>query len=444
MNKLIKIVLLILFSLIIVMLDDFYMIGTFYFYSLLGFLIFDVIKQKKIILIHIWCLGFIYIILSEVFLIFGETSNLYALNALKYLIIANNFLLIGYYSNTNIKNNIIKTKKFTYNAKKGGAFLLIASILFYVAMTWQEAIRSFAMGREVDTDGESFVIGSVVNAMGFLLPSVTLFYFYHIKKKSLLIPFLFSTPVFLILFMSGSRFPLLFSFLGFFITYQNLNTAKISVKKIFLMSSAVIILLSASLAMKEFRSGIKLNNNYIESDSNYKDFPTYVSQYLSNEGVIDMTSLMMRHFESHEHLYGKSSSFLLYFWVPRELWNDKPTMLGHWFVREYRSGFVSGHSSSFGFTGDLFADFGYFSIILIFLIGRLLRNAENFRAKSLASKNYNVIIGAMLFPYVFFFVRSPITATMTFLGILFFFYLFKRVIFSEVVINKKNSFGNKN
>ena len=108
-------------------------------------------------------------------------------------------------------------------------------------------------------------------------------------------------------------------------------------------------------------------------------------------------------------------------------------MLGYWFIRKYRTGFGDGHSASFGFTGDLFADFGYFSLFFIFIIGRLIKFAEKFSEKSLSSKNYNVIIGSMLFPYVFFFVRSPITASMTFFGILFFFYIFKRVIFIEKI-----------
>jgi oligosaccharide repeat unit polymerase len=382
-------------------------------------------------LISIWSIGFIYIILSEVFLIWKENSNVYALNALIFLIIANNTIIIGYYSKKSISYDFVNVERYAYSSKKFGKWLLILSVIFYVIMTWKNAVTSFALGRNTDTYGESFVIESVVSAMGLILPSIIVFYFYFVEKKSIAIPFFLSLPIFVIVFMSGTRFPLLFSFLGFFLTYQNVNDVKISAKRILIIGSAVLVLLSASSAMKEFRTGIKDNIVSKSSEVKYKDFPTYISQNFSNEGVIDMTALLLWHFESHEHLYGESSSFLLYFWVPREVWNDKPTMLGNWFIRQYRSGFASGHSSSFGFPGDLYADFGYFSLLFIFFIGRLIKRADNFKDKALASKSYSVILGAMLFPYIFLAVRSPITATMTFLGTVFFFYVFKRIVVSE-------------
>ncbi len=437
MNKFIKIALLIILSLITIAFDDLYNLATFYFYTLLLMIVFDIIKKREINLIHVWCIGFIYIILSEVFIIFELQKNPYSLLALKYLIIANNIILIGYSSKKGIKMENVRIKLSNYKAKRGGGIILIMLVLFYVSMSWQAAILSFTLGRDSGSEGENFILSSILNAMGFILPSVILFYFYYIKKKSLLYSFIISIPIFIILFMGGSRFPLLFSFVSFFITYKSLNPNRISVKQIALLFSASIILLSSSLAMKEFRTGNQFDDNYKESKVESKDFPTYISQYLSNEGVIDMTSLMIKHFDSNEHLYGASSSFILYFWVPRSIWKEKPTMLGYWFIRKYRSGFGDGHSASFGFTGDLFADFGYFSLFFIFFIGRFIKIAENFNENALKSKNYKVIIGAMLFPYIFFFVRSPITASMTFLGIIFFFYFFKKTVFTEIINSNK-------
>lgn len=415
---------------------DFYKLGTFYFYVLGFFLFFDIITHKKIKLIHVWCFGFVFIILSEVFLTIGETLDVNLLVALKFLVIANNVILMGYYSYDNVKLQDSKNNHYRYRSKRGGGFFLIVLVLIYFLFNFTSALTAFSLGREVAAEGQDYVLSSIISSIGFVLPSVILFYFYHIKKVSLLISLLLAVPVFAILFMGGTRFPLLFSFLGFFITYQNLNAGKISVKKIALMVSAGIILISASFAMKEFRSVSAHGAVYTEQKAVYKDLPTYASQYLSNEGVIDMTGLMMQHFTVNDHLYGTSSSFVAYFWVPRFLWEDKPTMLGHWFIRMYRGGFSEGHSSSFGFTGDLYADFGYGSLFFIFFLGRLIKRGEIFQANALASKNYTVILGAMLYPYVFFFVRSPITATITFLGILFFFYSFKRIIFTEQLVVK--------
>ena len=148
----------------------------------------------------------------------------------------------------------------------------------------------------------------------------------------------------------------------------------------------------------------------------------------SNEGVVDMTALLIKHFNTNPHLYGESSSFLLYFWIPRSFWPNKPTMLGNWFIREYRSGFSEGHSASFGFTGDLYADFGYFSLFFIFILGILLKRAENFKDKAINSNNFNIILGAMLYPFVFFFVRSPVTSIITFLSIILYYKLFKNIL----------------
>ncbi|MFL9835656.1 O-antigen polysaccharide polymerase Wzy [Chryseobacterium terrae] len=436
MNRFIIIALLVVLTVGVYMFYDFYSLAVTYFYFLLFFLIADIIYKRKINLIHVWCAGFVYIILSEAFITFGINFYKNGLDALQYLIVANNLILIGYYSNNSSPQVNKQNGKYEYTTKKLGVFLLIVCILFYITATLPSALASFALGREAAAEGENFVISSIVNSMGFLLPSVILFYFYHIKKTSLLISFLLSSPIFLILFMGGSRFPLLFSFLGFFLTYQNLSSTKFSKKKIFLLGMALVILLSASYAMKEFRTGERNVTNYTEQTEEYRDLPTYVSQYLSNEGIIDMTSLMIEHFSYHDHLYGASSSFITYFWIPRVIWEDKPTMLGHWFIRQYRGGFSQGHSASFGFTGDLFADFGYLSLLFVLFIGRLIKSAENFQDKALASNNYKVILGAMLFPYVFFFVRSPITASMTFLGILFFFFLFKKTVFKELKMLK--------
>ena len=413
---------------------DLYMLGTFYFYILLGFLLYDIITQKKIKLIHVWCFAFIFVILSEVFISIGESEDAGLLAALKFLIIANNIILIGYLSNNISRQTHFTNKRTIYSSRGVGDVLLFAITIGYVAMTWSSAVTSFALGREVAAEGENFVLSSIISAMGFLLPSVCLYYFYHVKKTSIIVPVLLSLPVFIILFMGGSRFPLLFSFLGFFITYQNLSQQQISVKRIILMAAAGIVLLSASMAMKTFRVGGETTAIYTEESPLYKDIPTYFAQYLSNEGVIDMTALMIQHFAVHNHLYGASSSFITYFWIPREFWAEKPTMSGHWFIRLYRGGFGGGHSASFGFTGDLYADFGYFSLFFVFLIGRLIKTAENFQRKSLASNNYSVILGAMFYPYIFFFVRSPITATMMFLGIVFFFFLFKKILFRELSI----------
>lgn len=175
----------------------------------------------------------------------------------------------------------------------------------------------------------------------------------------------------------------------------------------------------------DFKNITILNNN------ENTDLLTIFADNSSPEGVIDMTNLLFNYFETNDYMYGSSSSFILYFWIPRSIWPDKPSMLGYWLVRKFRSGFSSGHSASFGFTGDLYADFGLFSLVFIFLIGKLLKFGEYFKSWALKSNGYVIVLGAMTFPYVFFFVRSPVTSTMNFLGILFFYFLIKKLIFKD-------------
>ena len=113
-------------------------------------------------------------------------------------------------------------------------------------------------------------------------------------------------------------------------------------------------------------------------------------------------------------------------------------MLGFWFIREYTANLSAGHSSALGFTGDLYVDFGKYSLLFVFLLGRVLKIGEAIQSMLFKTKGYNIIIGAMIFPYVFFFVRSPVTATMNFIGILFFCFILKKIIFSNSKVITSN------
>jgi len=274
-------------------------------------------------------------------------------------------------------------------------------------------------------------LNSILNAVGLVLPAIICYYYIVLKKTKILTPLMIASPIFVILFLGGTRFPLLFSVLAFIVVGQASLFGKMTFKKYVYISIVLAGLLMSSIVMKHFRAAAaeKGSFGFVELTGKNIDIPTITSSYMSPEGVVDMTSLLLKHFESYDFQYGKSSSFIIYFWVPREIWPDKPTMLGHWFIRQYRSGFSEGHSASFGFTGDLFVDFGYFSLVVIFFIGRLLRYGETFKNMALKNKGYIMILGAMLFPYVFFFVRSPLTSTMNFLGVLFVYFMIKRLIF---------------
>ena len=427
-KKLFIISVFILFSTIILLIDNCYILGRIYFYVMCIFIGVSIIKNKKVQLVDVWNLSFIFIILSEIILL--ENVEINTLSAVKYLLIANNFINIGYLSKINDEKSFKKTSFSKVRNSKIIIPVLLLISLFYVLLKFQDALISFTLGRNA-VQNESTLINALLNSLGLVTPAIVAYYFTYIRKKKLLVPVMFSMPIFIILFMGGTRFPLLFSLLGFFIVVQSRQIKKTTIKQYILGTAVLFSLFFMSSLMKSFRSSNARETRFeLIKNTSRNDVPGFLAyNFMSAEGVVDMTSLMFDYYQKNPHNYGSSSGFVFYFWIPRTIWPDKPEMLGYWLIRKYRSGFADTHSASFGFTGELFSDFGLFSLIIVFFIGRLLKIAENFKDTVFKLGKFNVIIGAMLFPYTFFFVRSPITATMTFLGILFIYYVFKKLIF---------------
>lgn len=434
-HRILKILIALLVSSLIFLFNDYVVLGKFYFYVITTWLALDILIKKQIELIHVWFGAFIYIILSEVFWT-NFPTNEYTCQALQFLILSNNTIFILYTlfkANKKLKETqrIIRFEKY-YTSQYAYIFLMFTT-LFYIGFRLPGAIIAFRFGRIqalTMMSQHGLLLTSLLNALGFVLPAVIAYYFLFIKQTRVRTPLLFSLPIFIILFMYGTRFPLLFSVLGFAFVLQNKFMKQASKRTYIYLFISLAALLGTTEIMKQVRVGdIDVNNiaNLRES-AKAVDPPTYFSKYMSPEGILDMTSLMFAYFRKNDHLYGESSSFILYFWVPRQLWPDKPEMLGFWFIREYRQGFASGHSASFGFTGDFYADFGWFALIPIAGLGGLLGIAENYKNKKFKTGGFGIIIGAMIFPYVFFFVRSPITATINFLGILVIYQISKSLI----------------
>jgi oligosaccharide repeat unit polymerase len=420
-----------LFTLFLFLIDDIHLLGKIYFYSISFYTVLNIYFYKKIQLIDFWNGAFVFIIVSEILQIKYYNQNLSS--AVYYLLTSNNVVNIGYLYNYRKRSIFVEKNNEKARNNKTIVLLLILVVIFYTVMKLPEAIYTFKVGRNIvftQNVGQSFFLTPLFDSIAFVFPAIIAYYFVYVKNKKVLIPFIISSPIFLILFLSGTRFPLLFSFLGFLIVIQSKYFIRIKIKHFILISFLLFTLVYGAKLMAHFRSTDTKNEQFILVDrTNENDLPTLLAtSIMSNEGVVDMTSIMFDYFKNNKHLYGASTGFILYFWVPRELWPGKPTMLGNWLVREYRSGFSDAHSASFGFTGDLYADFGLFSLIFIFFIGRFLKLAETFKDRNFKLGGYNTILAAMLFPYTFFFVRSPITASMTFIAILFFFYLFKKLI----------------
>jgi oligosaccharide repeat unit polymerase len=439
-----KIILILFFSFLnigLFLIDDFRLLGSIYFYCCVFFLVYEILILKKIEIIHIWIGAFLFIILSEVFNYTQVQIRSNFIDVLRYLILSNNLVILGYYlrskkhaASLNVNGN--QSVEYFSPSRFTPLVFFILTIL-YVGFRIQNALLTFSLGRNViGTDSnESFILGSIINALGYVLPAVIAYYYVIQKSIPIYRAFLYSSPIFIILFMNGTRFPLLFAVLGFVLVVMSKfkHGKKSKTKPLLLLVCSVVSLFFLTSIMKHLRSSTTHDNEitFFDSYSTYDGFPAYASSLMSPEGVIDMTSLMFNYFETNDHKYGESSSFILYFWVPRTVWEEKPTMLGYWLIRKFRSNFSDGHSTSFGFTGDFYADFGVYSVIPIFCTGFFLGWAEEYRVNAMKSNGFKIVIGAMMLPYFFFFVRSPITSTMNFIAICIFYYMFKKLFFSN-------------
>lgn len=416
--------------------DSILLIGEVNLVLLLLIIALNYIDNKSITNLQIWLAGFIFIIVSESILI---ESGGNVLNAIKFVFSANYIMIYGYYFPIKFKKySQPMLKNINVNSSKWTIYMIILTLFVYIIYFFPTALRSFKYGRHGSpddyTNDANVFISSFIYSIGFILPSIIIYYYKEIKKKkNLMFPFLLCLPIFIILFIGGSRFPLLFSFLGFAIMVQNNRSKKITLNIKFI--GLILLLLLSTQLMIEFRNqGFANFENNSNTDISVIDerLSKRIASQMSPEGVIDMTALSMTYFESHSHTYGKTTLFITYFWIPRSIWPDKPTMIGHWLIREYRSGFGSQHSASFGFTGELYADFGYFSLFFVFLIGIILRWSEQFKNYYLSQDNaFQKVLIAMIFSYVFFFVRSPMTSTINFIGILAVYFLFKKLLFNK-------------
>ncbi len=430
------IIILLITTIITLCSQNYITISEVYFYALISIGILDYIKNKSLTLFQVWQIAYIFIILSEAILL--DSMNYIMLQALKYLVIANNILIFGYLTPKRkkiFKSSGAKEKSLASNKWITYLFVLLVGLIVYTKLPG--ALNSFLLGRTgvsiIDDGQSSVIISSLLSSISLVLPSIIVFYYKEIKlKKSLILPWLLSSPIFLLLFITGTRFPLLFSFGGFLIVaYTKTGEEKIKLNLKLLI--LIVLLFGSSVFMNSFRTyGYSGKSDFFIKNTTETRISKQIAFHMSPEGVIDMTSLMMRHFENNSHTYGKSLAFLTVFWIPRSLWPEKPTMLGYWLVRKYRSGFSEGHSSSFGFTGELYADFGYFSLFFVYILGLLLKHADQFLAFQFTQQGaYKKICAVMLFPYIFFFVRSPITSTINFLGILFVYIVMKKILFRK-------------
>ncbi len=388
-----------------------------YIYGLL--LVIEVMQVKAISLYSIWIAGFVYMILSEMILFPGGSEyNI----TVRYVLLANNLVLLGYSIGRNKKFFQYKQTRLSTNSQLF-PFLLLFLTIFYIYNTYTSVVASYAYGRQlVSTTGSGTLLGTLNSSVGIILPSLIAYYVVHIRKSSKWIALLLVLPFFLFIFILATRFKLLFSVLPFFLISGFLNFNKITLKSTLYLILIIIVLVLSSLFTRTNRNesysiGFGSLLELFELEDSKSSFAERIAQNCSPEGCVEMTHLSERYFENHDYTYGKSIGFISYFWIPRAVWPDKPTQIDHWLPRYYNPQMPDTASTASGFTGELRADFGYFSLFLLFLLGIFLKRCNYYLIYYNYGRAacYESIYASLLIPTTFFALRGLNLAITTFL-----------------------------
>lgn len=398
----------------------------------------DLAQNKALNLFQVWIAAFIFIFWGEALQLCYHNilylgTYLEYLKATLFYFFANNIVLFAYIVYTQ-NNKSVNISIYSVRNKKLFGILLFVALAIYLSIAIPKALISISHGRQLsDTLGSASLMTTILGGLGLILPALLGYYFNYISKRRL-IGLALVAPVIMTQLFQGTRFRLLFAFLPYLITSGFLPVRRI--KLVTFVKVIIVGLLFAGLSdfVKINRTSAGFDSGFVESTSS-DPIGIALAKRLSNEGCLEMSVLANRYFETHELKYGTQTTFILYFWVPRSIWPSKPTPVDYWLIRQYSS-VPDTFSTASGFLGDVRADFGIcVALIFSLFLGILLRKADIFVTQIFCGPkdNFNIILASCLFPYVFFFVRSPITASTSF--------IFELVIFLgfRYCITQKNS-----
>ena len=379
-------------------------------------------------LIMFWQLGFLFMVCREGIL-FAESisqaigDQLYSAAAV-YLCAANSAVLLGWTVAFDSHRKIDGRpggSGYNMQARIAPTALVVAAYLFAVAVLGPKALAAADEGRSAALIGQSLSIAdrllpAFAETAAMAIPPLIAFvliHFYPRVRGKAPVTLLLSLPIFLIQALIGSRFPLLFSFAG--MTVVLLSTQVFSIRLLSKLCVAGLVLFVAASVIGAIRDrGLRGSSEVIGAyfDSN---------PVMHSEGVVQLTGQIIDHYEGNPYLLGRSSASVLVFWVPRALWPEKPTLLGYWFIREYKPNtyFNPLHSASASFAGDAYVDFGFAGgLVLLFLVGLGFGRLDRWTASVVATRGHPMLpFVATLYPATFFAVRSLNTALITLCGV---------------------------
>ena len=380
-------------------------------------------------LYQVWLVSYIFIVWAEMCIIAdrGAISYSYVVPFIRYSL-ANACVLVGYHAYN--KSRAAGGRHFIVNSRWFALILLMLTV-FFLYKRIPAAISSFSGGRLLGvTKGSGSLTRTLITAMGLLLPSLIAYYLKIVRKRSTLFCLIFVLPIFAVQLLLTTRYKFLFSVLPFLIITDILNIRFKGKKHFLLLALVLVAMVVISTFVKNNRTlGLaQASETSIFAADNETDsqrLTVKLASHMSPEGVVRMARMADRYFADHPLRWGKETGFLLYFWFPRSLWPDKPTQLDYWLIREYLPTLPETYSSSSGFIGELRADFGWGCLLFIFLFGLLLRRVDDYCVAVFSKGNvsFDMVLASILYPWVFFFVRSPVTSTISLLWEILIYYV---------------------
>lgn len=398
----------------------------------------DMYRTKQFNLLHGWIASFIFIIWSDMILTTASDYGYVYTTAIFFYLIANNLVISGYtlYKRKKI-GNLHNYNKYIVTHPRYLLIFILISILTYMYLKYDTITTTLNSGRILDdAKGGGSLVGVISSALGLILPSLIAYYFKYVTKRSWIYSLMLAFPIIIFQAIISTRFLLLFQVLSMLVV---IGFVKIKSNNKY----SILILMISAILLGSFSSYIKENRNYsinerlIDSQVYLTDLQDDIflkfADEMSPEGIIHMTHLANDYFKDHSLSYGKESLTILYFWVPRSWWPDKPTMLDHWLIREYEN-VSDAYSSASGFMGELRADFGLLSLFFAFLIGIIMKQCNEYIQYIFNIKNGTIqmVIASILYPYFFFFVRSPLTASFNLIFCYLIYYIIKLTMCKKI------------
>lgn len=405
-------------------------------------ILFNHLRVRTFNVYQVWIIAYIFIVWAEMRI---TTTESYANPYIRFTL-SNCFVLLGYYAYQGRKKISSGKVRFISKTNWTFTFFLVVLYVLYIALSVNSALANFQFGRQLSAaKGSTSLSGVLVSALGTLLPALIAYYLKYVKGKKNIVSFIVCLPIFIIILLQSTRFKFLFTVLPYLIVIDLFSLGKSSGKKNVIMLLSALLLVGISSFVKENRNTafMEIEKKSLVGISKVNDsdpFTLKLAKNMSSEGVVYMAYVADNYFSNHSLHWGKELSFILYFWVPRAIWPSKPTQLDYWLIREYSSETVaSAFSSASGFIGEARADFGWGCLLFAFLIGMLFRRIDGYKAIiwSRYNDSLNVVLVAIVVPWIFFFVRSPLTSTMSLIWELVIYYLFARLFSSSFSSEKQ-------